>query len=68
MLEEWVGDATFYKWRSDCGGVQVSLARQFNALEEEESAKRMWLLTESIPEMTSDAPLVEECVWAAPCQ
>ncbi len=42
-----VSDATFYKWRSKYGGMEVSEARRLKALEEE-NAKLKKLLAESM--------------------
>jgi putative transposase len=35
-----ISDATFYKWRSRYGGMEVSDARKLKALEEEATVKR----------------------------
>lgn len=62
-----ISDATFYKWRSRYGGMEISDARKLKALEEE-SRKLKKLLAESmldastLKEMlgtTSDAQLAE---------
>ena len=42
-----ISDATFYKWRSKYGGMEVSQARKLKALEEE-NAKLKKLLAESM--------------------
>ena len=42
-----ISDATFYKWRSKYGGMDVSDARKLKALEEE-NAKLKRLLAESV--------------------
>jgi len=42
-----ISDATFYKWRSQYGGMEVSQARKLKALEEE-NAKLKKLLAESM--------------------
>ena len=42
-----ISDATFYKWRSKYGGMEVSQARKLKALEEE-NAKLKRLLAESM--------------------
>ena len=42
-----ISDATFYKWRSKYGGMEVSEARKLRALEDE-NAKLKRLLAESI--------------------
>jgi putative transposase len=42
-----ISDATFYKWRSQYGGMEVSQARKLKALEEE-NAKLKRLLAESM--------------------
>ena len=61
--------ATFYKWRSKYGGMDVSDAKRLKALEEE-NAKLKKLLAESVLDVstlremlgkTSDARLKEEC-------
>ena len=63
-----VSDATFYKWRSKYGGMEVSEAKRLKALEEE-NAKLNKLLAESMMDVstlremlkkTSDARLQEE--------
>jgi putative transposase len=43
-----ISDATFYKWRSQYGGMEVSQTRKLKALEEEENAKLKKLLAESM--------------------
>jgi putative transposase len=42
-----ISDATFYKWRSKYGGMEVSEAKKLKALEEE-NAKLKRLLAESV--------------------
>ena len=42
-----ISDATFYKWRSKYGGLEVSQARKLKALEEE-NARLKKLLAESL--------------------
>ena len=42
-----ISDATFYKWRSQYGGMEVSQARKLKALEEE-NAKLKKLLAEAM--------------------
>jgi putative transposase len=42
-----ISDATFYKWRSQYGGMEVSQARKLKALQEE-NAKLKKLLAESM--------------------
>jgi len=42
-----VGDATFYKWRSRYGGMEVSEARRLKSLEEE-NRKLKKLLAEQV--------------------
>ena len=42
-----ISDATFYKWRSKFGGMEVSEARKLRALEDE-NAKLKRLLAESV--------------------
>ena len=64
-----VSDATFYKWRSKYGGMEVSEAKRLKSLEEE-NAKLKKLLAESMMDVstlremlgkTSDAWLKEDC-------
>lgn len=47
-----VSDATFYKWRSKCGGMEVSDAKRLKALEEE-NAKLKKLLAESMMDVSA---------------
>ena len=62
-------DATFYKWRSRFGGMEISDARKLKALEDE-NRKLKKLLAESMLDVstlkemlgkTSDAQLAETC-------
>ncbi|QFT34359.1 Transposase [Labrenzia sp. THAF82] len=64
-----VSDATFYKWRSKYGGMEVADAKRLKTIEEE-NAKLKELLAESMMDVstlremlgkTSDAWLKEEC-------
>ncbi|EAV40989.1 possible insertion element ISR1 [Stappia aggregata IAM 12614] len=47
-----VSDATFYKWRSKYGGMEVSDANRLKALEEE-NAKLKKLLAESMMDVST---------------
>jgi putative transposase len=47
-----VSDATFYKWRSKYGGMEVSDARKLKALEEE-NRKLKKLLAESVLDVST---------------
>ena len=47
-----VSDATFYKWRSKFGGMEVSDARKLKALEAE-NAKLKKLLAESVMDVST---------------
>lgn len=47
-----VSDATFYKWRSRYGGMEISEARKLKALEEE-NRKLKKLLAESMLEVST---------------
>lgn len=47
-----VSDATFYKWRSKYGGMEVSDARKLRALEAE-NAKLKKLLAESVMDVST---------------
>jgi putative transposase len=47
-----ISDATFYKWRSQYGGMEVSQARKLKALEEE-NAKLKKLLAESMMDVST---------------
>ena len=61
-----ISDATYYKWRSRYGGMEVSDALKLKALEDE-NRKLKKLLAETQPrcgrcsEKTSEAWLTEEC-------
>ena len=37
-----ISDATFYKWRSRYGGMEVSEARRLEALEAENAKRKSW--------------------------
>jgi putative transposase len=47
-----ISDATFYKWRSKYGGMDVSDARKLKALEEE-NARLKRLLAESVMDVST---------------
>ena len=47
-----ISDATFYKWRSKYGGMDVSDAKRLQALEEE-NAKLKKLLAESVLDVST---------------
>lgn len=47
-----IGDATFYKWRSRFGGMEVSDARKLKALEDE-NRKLKKLLAESMLDVST---------------
>ena len=47
-----VSDATFYKWRSKYGGMEVSEAKRLKSLEEE-NAKLKKLLAESMMDVST---------------
>lgn len=47
-----ISDATFYKWRSKYGGMDVSDAKRLKALEEE-NAKLKKLLAESVLDVST---------------
>ena len=47
-----VSDATFYKWRSKYGGMEVSEAKRLKTLEEE-NAKLKKLLAESMMDVST---------------
>ena len=47
-----ISDATFYKWRSRCGGMEVSDARKLKALEDE-NAKLKKLLADQMLEASA---------------
>ena len=47
-----ISDATFYKWRSKYGGMDVSDARKLKALEEE-NARLKRLLAESVMDVSA---------------
>jgi putative transposase len=48
-----VSDATFYKWRSKYGGMEMSEAKRLKALEEEENAKLKKLLAEQMMDVST---------------
>ena len=50
--EHGISDATFYKWRSKYGGMEVSDARKLRALEAE-NAKLKKLLAESVTDVST---------------
>lgn len=50
-LKHGISDATFYKWRSKYGGMEVSDAKKLNALEAE-NAKLKKLLAEQMKGMS----------------
>ena len=50
--EHGISDATFYKWRSKYGGMEVSDARKLRALEAE-NAKLKKLLAESVMDVST---------------
>ncbi len=52
MPEARISDATFYKWRSRYGGMEVSEARKLKALEEE-NRKLKKLLAESMLDVST---------------
>jgi putative transposase len=64
-----ISDATFYKWRSRYGGMEISDARKLKALETRTAGSRSsWLSrrlmrrhSRSCSEKTSDAQLAETC-------
>ena len=47
-----VSDATFYKWRAKCGGMEVSDAKKLKALEAE-NAKLKKLLAEQMMDVST---------------
>jgi putative transposase len=47
-----ISDATFYKWRSRFGGMEISDARKLNALEEENRNLKK-LLAESMLDVST---------------
>jgi putative transposase len=47
-----VSDATFYKWRTKCGGMEVSDAKKLKALEAE-NAKLKKLLAEQMMDVST---------------
>ena len=47
-----ISDATFYTWRSKYGGMEVSEAQRFKALEDE-NAKLKRLLAESVMDVST---------------
>src|ERR1019366_8974416 len=53
-----VSDATFYKWRSRYGGMEISDARKLKALEDE-NRKLKKLLAETV----LDAATLREMLW-----
>lgn len=47
-----ISDATFYNWRSKCGGMEVSEAKRLKQLEDE-NAKLKRLLAESVMDVST---------------
>ena len=60
-----ISDATFYKWRSKYGGMEVSEAKRLKALEEE-NAKLKKLLAESMMDVSTLREMLGKNVWSAP--
>lgn len=54
-----ISDATFYKWRSKYGGMDVSDARKLKALEEE-NARLKRLLAESVMDVSTLKEMVSK--------
>jgi putative transposase len=57
--------ATFYKWKSKYGGLEVSEARRLRALEDE-NAKLKKLLAEAMLDNAGLKDLLAKNVWSAP--
>src|SRR5210317_945224 len=59
-----VSDATFYKWRSKYGGMEVSDARKLKVLEAE-NAKLKKLLSEQMMDVSTlkEMPSKTACLW-----
>ena len=60
-----VSDATFYKWRSKYGGMEVSDAKKLKALEAE-NAKLKKLLAEQMMDVSTLKEMLGKNVWSAP--
>lgn len=60
-----ISDATFYKWRSKYGGLEVSDARRLKALEDE-NRKLKKLLAESLLDAATLKEMLGKNVWSAP--
>lgn len=59
-----VSDATFYKWRSKYGGMEVSDAKKLKALEAE-NAKLKKLLAEQMMDVSTLKEMLGKNVWSA---
>jgi len=60
-----ISDATFYKWRSKYGGMEVSDARRLKALEAE-NAKLKKMLAEQMLDVATLKEMLGKNVWSAP--
>jgi putative transposase len=60
-----ISEATFYKWKSKFGGLDVSEARRLKALEDE-NCKLKKLLAESMLDNAALRDLLSKNVWSAP--
>jgi putative transposase len=60
-----ISDATFYKWRSKYGGMEVSDARRLRGLEEE-NARLKKLLAESMLDVSTLREMLAKNLWSAP--
>ena len=60
-----ISDATFYKWRSRFGGMEISEARKLKALEEE-NRKLKKLLAETMLDASTLKEMLAKNVWSAP--
>jgi|SRR6056297_1583762 len=60
-----ISDATFYKWRSKYGGMEVSDAQRLKALEAE-SAKLKKMLAEQMLDVATLKEMLGKNVWSAP--
>ena len=60
-----VSGATFYKWKSKYGGLEVSEAKRLRSLEEED-AKLKRLLADTVLDNAALKDLLSKNVWSAP--
>src|SRR6201996_7598592 len=62
-----ISDATFYKWRSRYGGMEVSDARRLKALEDENRRLKK-LLAETMLDASTLKEMLGKNFYAPPCE